>query len=117
MNQNEYLNTDNQDADHGKHYICHNVYAEDAVNIMAELEADPKIQRFIKTLDEAKRFRKARNYGPYTTECEYMAARVYSGQDQIYELMLDFYNLGFYKGYQAAQRKERAKRKAGHHEA
>ena len=109
MNQNEYLNTDNQDADQGKHYICHNVYAEDAVDIMAELEADPKVQRFIKLLDEAKSFRKAHNYGPYTSECEYLAARVYCGKDQIYDTMLKMYNVGYLKGYQAAQRKERAK--------
>ena len=98
MNQIKEQTTDN------RHYIELNVSIEGARDAMDQLSADPKIRRFIDGLETATQFRRKHNAGLFTSEAEYLATRVYSGIDDLYDLIAVAYDIGYRRGFHQSER-------------
>ena len=87
-----------------RHYIGLNVSIEDAREVMEQLSAEPKIRRFINGLETATQFRRKHNDGLLTSEAKYLTARVYSGTDDLYDLIAKVYDCAYRRGYKAGQK-------------
>ncbi|MCR5594821.1 MAG: hypothetical protein K6G12_03160 [Lachnospiraceae bacterium] len=90
-----------------RQYIAFNVSKEEALAVIEQLEAEPGTKRFIDGLKTAKTFRRAKNGGLLSSEAKYLSARVYSGADDLYDLMATAYNIGYRRGYLQSERNHR----------
>lgn len=104
LRKGKLMNQIKEQSTESRHYIGLNVSVEEALEVMDQLSAEPKTKRFIDGLETATQFRRKHNDGLFASEAKYLAARVYSGTCDVYDLIAKVYDCAYRRGYKAGQK-------------